>query len=1128
MRRLFIALVVISVAVLLVGVGRERTNLQQWPGTSVATGGKTPMALKPGSPAPRVDTDFGKIPLYFIANKGQLDERVAYYVQGKDKTIYFTPQGLTIALAGPRPGTVPDSPQTPLLEKEGNSLSPESLGNERSRITPSDAPSERWVLKLDFVGANPDVKPVAQEKTDAVISYFKGKPEEWHTGLPTYSRIIYRDLWPGIDLAYCGTANRLKYEFVVHPGADPTRICLAYRGAESISIDESGRLHVLTPVGGFNDDAPVAYQDVAGKRTDVQLAYRVDGVSGHGFEVGEYDRSLPLILDPAIFIYAGYIGGSSDDWGYGIAVDSAGCAYVTGSTRSSEASFPVKEGPDLTLTWRGPDAFVAKVNASGTALEYCGYIGGDRYDVGYRIAVDSAGCAYVGGTTESTQSTFPVTVGPDLTFNDEVNADVFVAKVSASGTALIYCGYIGGNSDLDDAISGIAVDSLGCAYITGHTYASEATFPVTVGPDLTNGGYRDAYVAKIKASGVALDYCGYIGGDSYDEGLGIAVDADGCAYVVGMTSSSEATFPVIVGPDLSFNGDCDGFVAKVNAAGTALDYCGYIGGRETTFLGAEMSVGVAVDSTGCAYVVGHERWCDEIECQGYEYFNPYVVKIHPSGESLVYDFLVREGAGPALIDIAVDSGGSAYVAAGYDEGSRSWWGKIWKINPFGTASVFSADIEIGGIYGIAFDASGNGYAVGYIDDYNISTFPVKVGPDLTYNGGYSDAFVAKAAYDPDFTAASKNLSKSAAMSSRYPKVATDPATDSVFAVWVETSGGFDSLYFSRSTNGGLTWGAPLALSALGGQILGGFSDLEDDYCLAIAADSPYVHVVMQKRSGVGDDFEIFYRRSPDLGATWDSWLQLTNNETPSMHPDVAARAGCVHVCYEDFWLGNNEIMYKRIAANGGGAVDQTRRLTIGPGNSRFPRVAASKNGDTMHVVYQDDFTGQDQVYYKHIDGAGAGVSWTRALTVGGFWNGLPDIAVSTGADDQYVYIAYQSFWPGNMDIMYKRLGNYGHAGGSERTARLSYSDAESNCAAVSFDPQYNRVQITYHDMWTGNNDVMYRQLADYGGGGFTGRRVSWGTGDSSHASLAGSSGLVYVVWSDNTSGNYEVYFKKSN
>ena len=181
-------------------------------------------------------------------------------------------------------------------------------------------------MKLDFVGANADVRPSGEEKTGAVISYFKGKPEEWKAGLPTYSRIVYKDLWPGIDVAYYGTVDKMKYEFIVHPGAGPFADPAGLSRGERRGGEWRGRLEVRTPAGGFADDRPMGYQEINGDRVDVALSYLLEerpakdaGPGGeeaatqsyvYGFEVGAYDRTKPLVLDPAVLVYCGYIGGS--------------------------------------------------------------------------------------------------------------------------------------------------------------------------------------------------------------------------------------------------------------------------------------------------------------------------------------------------------------------------------------------------------------------------------------------------------------------------------------------------------------------------------------------------------------------------------------------------------------------------------------------------------------------------------------------------------------------------------------------------------------------------------------------------------------------------------------------------
>jgi len=269
-------------------------------------------------------------------------------------------------------------------------------------------------------------------------------------------------------------------------------------------------------------------------------------------------------------------------------------AYVTGYTDSSQTTFPDTVGPDLTHNGNS-DAFVAKVKSNGTGLIYCGYIGGSSGEAGRDIAVDALGNAYITGYTDSSQTTFPDTVGPDLTHNG--SSDAFVAKVKSDGTGLDYCGYIGGSGS--DVGNGIAVDGSGNAYVTGNTYSRQTTFPAIVGPDLTHNGSSDAFVAKVKSDGTGLDYCGYIGGSSADNGLDVAVDGWGNAYVAGYTSSNETTFPVTRGPDLTHNGWVDAFVAKVKFDGAGLNYCGYIGGIDEDY-----GQSIAVDGSGNAYVMG--------------------------------------------------------------------------------------------------------------------------------------------------------------------------------------------------------------------------------------------------------------------------------------------------------------------------------------------------------------------------------------------------------------------------------------------------------------------------------------------------------------------------------------------
>jgi hypothetical protein len=228
--------------------------------------------------------------------------------------------------------------------------------------------------------------------------------------------------------------------------------------------------------------------------------------------------------DGSALVHCSYIGRDALDAASAIAVDNAGNAYVTGWTYSSEATFPVAVGPGLTQgNPASADAFVAKVLPDGSGLAYCGYLGGDAQDIASGIAVDGKGSAFITGQTASSEATFPVSVGPGLTYRG--NLDAFVARVKADGSGLDYCGYLGG-SDVESG-NGIAVDSGGNAYVTGFTASSD--LPVTIGPGLLFKGVADAFVAKVSATGSSLVYCGYLGGDDWDFGHAVAVDATGNA-----------------------------------------------------------------------------------------------------------------------------------------------------------------------------------------------------------------------------------------------------------------------------------------------------------------------------------------------------------------------------------------------------------------------------------------------------------------------------------------------------------------------------------------------------------------------------------------------------------------------
>ncbi len=668
------------------------------------------------------------MPLVFAENKGQLDPRIAYQLQGRNTAVYFTSRGMTLSIL------------------------------EEAKKKAVDQPRRRWNLKLDFIGADLKVEPEGRNPARARVSYFKGQQKSWRTGIQTYTEVVYPNLWPGIDLVYSGAANRLKYEFIVRPGAEPQQIKLAYRGAGApLTVNRHGQLEIATSFGVIRDDRPLAYQPDGRKIKSSFLVNgeMADGGQAYGFSVGKYDRNQTLVIDPAILVYAGFIGGGGDDEGHSIAVDSSGNAFISGVTTSPQATFPEAAGPDLAYNGRS-DAFVAKVAADGSGLVYAGYIGGDGDEAGHSIAIDSSGNAYLTGWTTSSQSTFPVVGGPGLSFNGAI--DAFVAKVDSNGSSLLYCGYLGGD-DQDEGL-GIAVDPSNRAYLTGLTGSNESTFPVSVGPGLSFKGAIDAFVARVKADGSGFDYVGYLGGDGDDQGRGIAVDGTGNAYVAGLTTSNEGAFPMTGSLDPTFNGGTDAFVAKINSSGSAITYSGFIGGN-----GIDEAFDIALDGPGNAYLTGRTTSTEATfpKLAGPDLtFNgavdAFVAKVNVSGSALVYAGYIGGIDEDEGFGIAVDGSGNAYVA-GRTTSSEATFPELngFDLTLNGPADGFLAMVEPGGVflnYAVyhggdsheeCFGVAVRGFAQPYLTGRTTSSessFSVLTGPALNF-GGASDAFVAR-------------------------------------------------------------------------------------------------------------------------------------------------------------------------------------------------------------------------------------------------------------------------------------------------------------------------------------------------------------------------------------------------
>lgn len=577
------------------------------------------------------------------------------------------------------------------------------LTSDDIRLSFLSADSSRGhALTLTFPGASAARRLVGQDRAGGDLNYFIGRdPSAWRTSIPHFATAAYRDLWPGIDLLLTDHAGTLKYEFRVRPGARPSDIRLAYSGADRLSVDASGALSIATTMGALRDEAPTTYQIVHGERVVVRSRYAVVASDSarheYGFSLDQgYDTGRELIIDPGIQ-YSTFIGGSSHELGNGIKVDANGNAYVVGTTQSPD--FPTRPGAfrRTGAASNFADVFVAKLNAAGNALLYSTFIGGNDMDFGRAIAIDVAGNAYVTGQTKS--PSFPTTGG-----------------------------------------------------------AFDRTFNVDTCPRCGIDQY-DAFVTKLNATGSALVYSSFLGGFDIDDGLAIAIDSAGNAYVTGETDSQN--FPTTANAfDRTKNGASDAFVTKVNANGSAIAYSTYVGGSAV-----ELATRIAVDAAGNAFIVGTTSSPEfpttpgSFDRSANGTFDAFVTKLNAAGSALIYSTFLGGPGFDGASGLTIDASGNAYVSGGagsvdfpttpgaFDSISDGSSAFVSKLNPSGSALIYSTFLNGSGNEGanaIALDAQGNAWLTGIT---NSTDFPVTPDAFSLALNGVADAFVSELSAD---------------------------------------------------------------------------------------------------------------------------------------------------------------------------------------------------------------------------------------------------------------------------------------------------------------------------------------------------------------------------------------------
>ena len=640
--------------------------------------------------------------------------------------------------------------------------------------------SEASALRMRWVGGTARAAVEGRKTLAARSHYYRGADRRrWIESVPHYGQVQYSDVYPGIDLVYYGTdEGQVEFDFVVASGADPASIALQFDGADHLAVQDSGDLIIRTrsAAGGtVTLHRPAIYQEHDGMRRAVAGGYVLHGGGRVGFELGAYDRSRPLTIDPVLTLnYSTFLGGSGSDKALALAVDAAGQAIVTGNT--SSVDFPTVNAAQATAPG-ADDHFVAKLSADGSSLIYATYLGGSKGEGTNQgaVALDAAGNAYVAGSTFS--GNFPTTAGSyrstlNAVPNDDfASFDGYIVKLSPAG-ALVYSTFLGGSHF--DSINAIDVDGSGNAYVTGGTQSSD--FPLEGALQTTQD---DSFVAKLNAAGSALVYSTYFGGNNFDVTTGIAVDSSGSAYLTGMTGSSN--FPTVnpvqpaLDPAECFPGrPCgDAFLTKINPAGSAYAYSTYLGGS-----GQDRGTDVEVDAFGVAHVAGDTNSTNfptaaplQAVRAGAE--DAFLAKFSASGSSLDYSSYLggsgREGTGFSNesivgISLAVDGAGDTYLAGvtassdfpsldamqGFVAGGPSdVQAFLTKLHASGSALTYSTAInppqQMAGEVDVAIDLLGNAYVAGGVGQAGLlGGYPTTANAvQPVHGGGNLDAFLAK-------------------------------------------------------------------------------------------------------------------------------------------------------------------------------------------------------------------------------------------------------------------------------------------------------------------------------------------------------------------------------------------------
>ena len=728
-------------------------NVRLSTGLALAFAALAPTKVLPAA-APARATSLSALPLVFEPNQGQAAGSTRFLARGENCEYLLAPTGVQFVL-----WHRDQTPPTDSLQQK------KPLAGRELRAR---------VARMEFVGANREPGMRGTEESAGKINYLLGNdPRRWRTGLASYRRVRAEQLYPGIDLVYYGNARRLEYDFELAPRTDPALIATRFDGVDALALSAEGELVLTLGRDQIRQPRPVLYQLVGGQRREVSGGYELRDQRTVGFRVGRYDRDLPLVIDPT-FAYATYFGGNGGEAAYAVKVDDTGAVYITGATLSPSFLFSISTNSFQTNFNGGTltgDAFVAKLDHTGTNLVYFTYLGGNKEDAAYGLALDSAGNVFLAGTTDSpdfpTRNPLFATIAgsPDPTIGVFPN-DVFVAELNGDGSALVYSTYLGGAGN--DIGSGVAVDPAGNTYVTGFT--DSTNFPTLNACQSTNGGGDDAFVAKLGPGGTNLVYSTFLGGHTGDHGQSVAADGEGFAYVTGYTFSTN--FPYLNGFQTTNYGSADVFVTVLNPTG-ALVYSTYFGGSFSDF-----ATHIVLDPARNLLIAGTTQSTNFPQTgsilnlgagnNGTNAFNydAFVAEIDTNG-NLAKSVRFGGRGDDAIWGLAVDGAGRVFVAGttlSFDFPVTNVFG-LFHTNSFTGKDVFVTALDanltsalysgyLGGFlddlaYGIAVDSESSAYVAGMTGSTNFPT----ASPYQASLLGPNNAFVAKIRLlDPTLTA----------------------------------------------------------------------------------------------------------------------------------------------------------------------------------------------------------------------------------------------------------------------------------------------------------------------------------------------------------------------------------------